>query len=174
MLKLYPITIWNGGKVQKISEHIFHLMRGQVFNIFGQKIFTLGGANSTDKATRIEHLSWWNDEEITDEDIEESVKNLKNVDFNVDYVVTHAVPSSTLEDLIEIFTQCGEEVPYYLTRKVRPTKSSECLDEIKNKLNYSNWFAGHLHIDEKINGLQILYYDIVGFKFNNGKKIKIK
>ena len=36
ILNSFPISIWNGGKVHKISDRIFHLMRGQVFNIFGK------------------------------------------------------------------------------------------------------------------------------------------
>ena len=164
MLKKYPVTTFCGGKVQKISEHIYHLMRGQVFTILGRKIFTLGGADSTDKATRVEHLSWWADEQITSEDIVESKENLKKHNNTVDYVVTHALPSSTLEEIVEVFTQCGEEVPYYLTRKLRPTPSSEYLDEIKKIVKFKCWYAGHLHIDEKVENLQVLYCDVERIK----------
>ena len=42
LLNAYPLTIWNGGKVHQISDNIFHLMRGQIFEIDGLKIFTMG------------------------------------------------------------------------------------------------------------------------------------
>ena len=35
MLNGYPVTSWNGGKVHRISDNIFHLMRGQIFTIDG-------------------------------------------------------------------------------------------------------------------------------------------
>ena len=33
LLQQYPVTEWNGGKVHQIQPSIFHLMRGQVFEI---------------------------------------------------------------------------------------------------------------------------------------------
>ena len=59
MLGSYPVEIWNGGKVHKISQDIIHLMRGQVFEIEGKTFFTFGGATSIDKYLRIEGISWW-------------------------------------------------------------------------------------------------------------------
>ena len=59
MLKEYPVTLWNGGYVQKITDSVIHLMRGQVFTIEGKKIFVFGGAESIDKEYRIPGVSWW-------------------------------------------------------------------------------------------------------------------
>ena len=39
-----PIEMWHGGKVHFVRPHIIHLMRGQVYEICGKKIFTFGGA----------------------------------------------------------------------------------------------------------------------------------
>ena len=47
-LNSYPVEIWNGGKVHKINQSVIHLMRGQIFELAGQKIFTFGGAQSHD------------------------------------------------------------------------------------------------------------------------------
>lgn len=47
-LNSLPTTIWHGGKVHQIRENIFHLMRGEIFNIDGQKFFVFGGARSHD------------------------------------------------------------------------------------------------------------------------------
>lgn len=52
-LNKYPISEWNGGKVHKIRDNIFHLMRGQVFEIDSKKFFTFGGGVSIDKAMRM-------------------------------------------------------------------------------------------------------------------------
>lgn len=44
----YPVENWNGGKVHKIRPSVIHLMRGQIYELCGRKIFTFGGASSHD------------------------------------------------------------------------------------------------------------------------------
>ena len=46
-LKSFSIEKWNGGLIQKITPHIFHLCRGQVFQIEGYRIFAMGGGASS-------------------------------------------------------------------------------------------------------------------------------
>ena len=82
----YPQKEWHGGEVHEIRPHVLHLMRGQVFEIDGKKIFTFGGASSHDisggiletedpdfkkkkrildkgyEPYRINHLTWWEQE----------------------------------------------------------------------------------------------------------------
>ena len=58
LLNAYPLSTWNGGKVHQISDNIFHLMRGQVFEIDGLKIFTMGGGESPDLDARIDDNPW--------------------------------------------------------------------------------------------------------------------
>ena len=164
MLNSYPIEIWNGGKVHKLADNVIHLMRGQVFEIFGKKFLTLGGADSSDKEYRQEHISWWGDERITTDDINEAQKNLAKVDHKVNYVITHTPSTKTLNSFIDILTQCGEDIPYYLKNKVVATPSSDMLDFINNKVKYRQWFCGHLHVDEIIGKTQILYSEVVEIK----------
>ena len=58
LLENYPVSEWNGGKVHIICKDargrpkIIHLMRGQVFEIEGKKIFTFGGGYSLDRYRR--------------------------------------------------------------------------------------------------------------------------
>ena len=42
----YPVEEWHGGKIQRIRPSVIHLMRGQVYELEGKKIFTFGGACS--------------------------------------------------------------------------------------------------------------------------------
>ncbi|MBR6850453.1 MAG: metallophosphoesterase, partial [Lachnospiraceae bacterium] len=39
---------WHGGRVHEIRPSVLHLMRGQIYEICGKKIFTFGGASSHD------------------------------------------------------------------------------------------------------------------------------
>ena len=44
LLFSYPEELWNGGRIHRIRKNVIHLMRGQVFEIQGKRIFTMGGA----------------------------------------------------------------------------------------------------------------------------------
>ena len=45
----YPEEEWCGGRVHRIRRNIIHLMRGQVYEIQGRTIFTMGGAYSMER-----------------------------------------------------------------------------------------------------------------------------
>ena len=86
LLRNYPISQWHGGLVQAIRPSVLHLMRGQLYNICGKRIFTMGGASSHDirdgilepddpdyerklrqlnaagALYRVNHRSWWKEE----------------------------------------------------------------------------------------------------------------
>lgn len=46
LLNGYGVSEWNGGKVHKIYDNLYHLMRGQIYNIDGKSVFTMGGGES--------------------------------------------------------------------------------------------------------------------------------
>lgn len=49
-----------GGNVgEYIKNKCFHLKRGEIYNIAGKNIFTMGGAKSIDIAYRERNISWW-------------------------------------------------------------------------------------------------------------------
>ncbi len=152
LLNAYPVTRWKGGKVHEIRKDIVHLMRGQVFNIDGLKIFTLGGATSIDKAYRREGISWWEEETPTTEDLEESLINLSKHDYFVDYIITHS---------------CDERALWYPPLVSRNFKrgtfpENAILSNIEDLVNYTHWYFGHYHIDARLsNKKTALYYDIV-------------
>ena len=142
LLYQFPVEERYGGQVRKLRENIFHLMRGEVYEIEGKKYFAFGGATSADKHTREEGVSWWKEETYSQEEYENALKNLAKVDFNVDYVVTHTVPTRFLEN-VDFNKQGAEECPVAII-----------LDELAKRLHYRKWFAGHFHVhyeDEKNN-----------------------
>ena len=103
LLKRYDMTEYCGGKVHKIANNVYHLLRGQVFELkTGEKnvkIAVLGGGESRDKEHRQENVDWFAEEAITDEDLAELNKNLKKHDYQVDYFISH-VPSAELKILL--------------------------------------------------------------------------
>jgi predicted phosphodiesterase len=160
---------WHGGKVHVLRPHVLHLMRGQVFEIDGKKFFTFGGASSHDiqggiletddpnfklkkKALeklyipyRINHLSWWERELASEEEMEEGRNNLLKHDYTVDFIVTHCCSSST---------QACIGGPWY-----KPDRETDYLEFIKNYANYKKWFFGHYHDNRNINDKEILIYE---------------
>lgn len=56
LLRNYPISQWHGGLVQAIRPSVLHLMRGQLYNICGKRIFTMGRA----PAATISGTAFWN------------------------------------------------------------------------------------------------------------------
>lgn len=146
-LKKYPITFWNGGRVQFIREHIIHLMRGETYTIEGKRYFTFGGGTSIDRARRVEGVSWWKEEIPSDEEFMHGLDTLNKCDWEVDYVITHTAPSSMIS---KIAPYIGKDV------------LNNYLEIVKEQLSYKHWYFGHYHkdidLDEKHS---LLYYSFV-------------
>ncbi|MCL1993011.1 MAG: metallophosphoesterase [Spirochaetes bacterium] len=139
LLNCYTVTQWNGGKIRKISGSVIQLMRGQVYFLDGQKIFTFGGGQSQDKAYRVEGRSWWKEEMPSKEEYEEGLENLKANAWNVDYVVTHTPTSSVIKHM-----RMKHRDKVYNTEN----ELSDYLEEISRKIEFKKWFSGHLHLDD--------------------------
>lgn len=147
-LNSYPVEMWNGGKVHKISDNIFHLMRGQVFSIQENTFFIMGGAWSIDKQYRIEGISWWKEEEPNHSEMEEGFKNLESHDNKVDYVLTHTCPFSVISEMFQPTVTYNSVTESYL-------------DEIKTKISYKKWYFGHWHKDTSYDDYVCLYNKII-------------
>lgn len=45
LLNSMEVQLWNGGRVHRVDERVYHLMRGELYSIDGTTIFTFGGAD---------------------------------------------------------------------------------------------------------------------------------
>ncbi len=138
LLNSYPISIWKGGKVHRISNDVIHLMRGQVFEIENKKFFTFGGGNSIDKMHRTENYSWWKDEMPSKTEYDEGLIELEKNNFEVDYVLTHTVPLSIFNKIISekgLRAISGEE------------QLQNYLELVLEKTSFKSWWFGHFHFD---------------------------
>lgn len=156
LLNNYPIEQWNGGKIHRISPSIIHLMRGQVYTLENKKVFTFGGAESVDiKGTkplsymdtyerailwkgRRKNINWWKEELPSEEEMQEGLKNLKENNWTVDYIITHCSSTSVLNILADIKHQ-----------DYNPNILNNYLEIIQEKVNFKHWYFGHHHIDYK-------------------------
>lgn len=159
LLNSYPIEIWNGGKVHKITENIIHLMRGQVFNINGKKIFTFGGATSIDKERRTKHISWWSEELPTTAELNEGIDNLEKNNWEVDYVITHCCSGNTLRT---VSAYGGFKYDYEMDIL------NKYFDHIEEKLEYKHWYFGHYHLDINyiLNNQTVIYQKVIDIENN--------
>jgi hypothetical protein len=148
LLSKYPVTEWNGGKVQFIRDSIIHLMRGQVYTIDDLKFFTFGGAESTDKSFRTEGKTWWKQEIPSTEEFLEAVDNLRINDLRVDYVLSHTAPDTVIREF--------SDNPNRITD---PT--SRFLGNIDCLINYREWYFGHFHKNLTYDRYHCLYDHIV-------------
>lgn len=165
----YPIEEWHGGKVHKIRDSIFHLMRGEIFNIDGMKFFAFGGAKSHDiqdgilniddeekiylyrkmgMLFRIKDYSWWELELPTKEEMKNGINNLERVNYKVDYIISHCCPTS-----IQAVIGAGRFKKDYLT---------DYFQKIMEKCEFKRWFFGHYHDYRNVNStFTLLYNDIL-------------
>ena len=94
LLNQFPIVEKWGGSVHIIetdNKPLYHLIRGEVYNINGNKCIALGGAESQDKQYRIEGISWWRQEVWTTNEVEYIVNQIiKHQDIEV--VLAHTCP----------------------------------------------------------------------------------
>ncbi len=170
-LMQFPVEEWHGGKVQKIRPSVIHLMRGQVFELEGKKIFTFGGASSHDIdggilelddpnlklkmrrldreriSYRINHLNWWKEELPSEEEMQEGRENLQKWDNKVDFIVTHCCASST-----QALLSHGAYKPDLLT---------DYLEEIRQSVRFRKWFFGHYHDNRNVNVEELLIWEQV-------------
>lgn len=148
LLNSYPVEIWNGGKIHKIRDSVFHLMRGQVFIINNHTFFTMGGAASVDKNWRTPGISWWPEEMPNEGEYTEAIQNLRTYNHEVDYIITHTAPTSIVNQLIP------EIKP--------PDRLTDFLEDIKKTVKYKHWYFGHFHDDRDIDKKHtLLYYNII-------------
>lgn len=171
----FEVVDFHGGKVHKIRDNIYHLMRGYVFNFEGKKFFAFGGASchdvkdgildrddyQTDKEFkkiikiyqwwrrmfRINHISWWKEELPSQEEMDFGLKTLGERGYKVDYVITHCLPQ-------EVCSMLGFREPDTITLYFNTL--------LRNGLKFTKWYCGHYHLNTQIMGkFNILYESIV-------------
>lgn len=120
-----------------ISEHIRYIPRGTVFELNGKTFLGIGGAESVDKRFRTPNLSWWEEETITDEDIQRCIDNVAG--RHIDHVLSHTCPRSCFEHN-KVFL-CTMN----LDKAFIDHTSEDKLETLKNNINYGDWWFGHFH-----------------------------
>ncbi len=119
----YPEETWHGGRVNRISEHVVYLRRGEIYDLFGRSVFVMGGCISSQK---------WHEaglaspkENPSEEEISRAIANLASRDNKVDYILTHKYESGI-----------DGNISGTLARLV---------GYIEENVQYRRWYYGHWH-----------------------------
>lgn len=158
----FPEVDFGGSKAKKIRDSVLYLQRGNIYEIDGCKILALGGARSHDiddgiinisdydnendlkkdlitrfkrgDLFRVNHVSWWADEQPNKEKQEDILNKLKNNNQRIDFVISHCAPRSIVVPFLH-----GEIDPEDITEPF--------LEEVKNNIEFGHWYFGHYHLD---------------------------
>ena len=149
----YEEVEWNEGivYVEEQYPNILFAKDGEIYNFNGKKVIVIGGAYSIDKYYRLSQNMPWFDTEQPDDKIKEYVENqLEKAGWSVDIVLSHTLP-------IE-----AEPVWAFLPGIDQSSldKSTEkWLQHIYDNLDFSEWYAGHYHVESEENHIRIMYED---------------
>ena len=132
------VAMWNGGRVHKVRSNVFHLMRGQIYEIENKKIFIMGGGEDPEY-----------DLHDSDDQIIRTILEKNN--YKVDYIITHEPPAK-----IRDFLRLSEN------KTLRVTALGAYFDELSQQCEFSKWFFGSMHTDKFISDKYVcLFRNIV-------------
>lgn len=169
----FEVVDFHGGKAHKIRDNIYHLMRGNIFTLCGKKFFAFGGASSHDiddgilnpddyasykelandynkrtqrgEMLRINHLSWWEQELPSREEMDFGMKTLEENGNRVDFIVSHCCP----QQVASLFSH-GFYTPDDLT---------SYFNVVAETIKFERWFFGHYHNNQAVMSNFIMLYE---------------
>lgn len=141
-------TVFKGGLVHRIYGNLFHMCRGQIFNIDGYKIFTFGGGESQDRNIGSDSNIWFKEELPTPNEMKVGVEALSEAGLEVDYILTHE-PPATLKKAIQLRSGKNEYV----------NKLNGYFEEISKGIKFKRWFFGYAHEDKAITKKHIAVFE---------------
>ena len=169
----FPIIDFYGGKAHQIRKNVFHLIRGNVFELCGKNFFAFGGANSHDisdgilqpkdykdiskclqhyrkllsmgKMVRVNHVSWWEQEMPSQEEMNFGLETLKAHNNKVDFIITHCCPQHIAS--------------VYSNGTYKSDKLTQYFNNISENVEFTKWIFGHYHNNMDILDKYIMLYD---------------
>ena len=136
LLADYPVEEWHGGRAQRIADNVWHLLRGELYEPEGVRIFTFGGGESAEHELREAHKTWWEQEMPSAEEMTAGLRRLEKAGNEVDYILTHE-PSGKADGYLDISNKRLDGVNVYL-------------NQLEERVTCRSWFFGSLHCDKRL------------------------
>ena len=134
----FPTEQWNGGQVHRLTPHLVHLMRGNIYRLEDKTFFVFGGCKSSPRWK--EMGLWYPGEEPEAEEIDLAHKNLIARNCQVDYILTHKYEESPPKGTV---CQPLRELILWLETNVR----------------YCHWYCGHWHKNHRMDDTHTVVFD---------------
>lgn len=150
-LAALPQEIRWGGIVGKVANNIYHLKRGEIYEICGKKILTFGGAQSIDKLTRVEGISWWPEEVPSYHEMDHCLDSMQLHQHKVDIIVGHTCAFYRAQIM------CAK---YGIFTEKESDPTCRMLEHIVQTCEHEAFYCGHWHVDEDF-GKEHFVYDRV-------------
>jgi len=141
-----PVVNHYGGKCYKISDNMYFLKNGELFNMEENKLAVFGGALSIDKEFRKEGKSWWSQEIPSEKTMKYFIDNLNKINATEYTLLTHTTTTSMIKYLL-----------FDNTPKI--DKVSNFLENIKINYNFKNHYFGHMHNNLNLPDKSVLLYN---------------
>lgn len=154
LIDKFPVVNFAGGKAHKIRDNVLHLMRGQIFEIEGEKIFAMGGGESPDIDLRPNPAEWSDLEIPSRSEMREGAQNLEKYNYKIDYVITH---------------EPAQKIKNFLKLKDNETANVSGLNayfqELSSVCTFTRWFFGSLHEDKFVSASQVaVFQNLINMK----------
>ena len=144
LLETYPTVNFMGGAARKISDKIYHLMRGEIYTIDNKTFFVFGGGFSLKKLTNTSPVNVWEREMPSEEEYQNGLDNLKKYNFTVDYMLTHVAPAKIAYEM-------------WIPLIEQEIGLNNYLEEIRKKTSFKRWYFGHHHKDRDGDNWSAIY-----------------
>ena len=141
------ISEFCGAKCHKLLPRVIHIMRGEIVNIDGIKIFCFGGAYSVDRFWREKNKTYCEEELPNENEYDSGLNNLINADFKVDYIITHTCQRRLVKKL-------GQR-----HKAIEEIKLQNYIQWIVDNVEYKKHYFGHWHMDKKISESDIAIFN---------------
>ena len=162
----YHLCEWQGGLVYVQDEYpsIKLAKTGEIYQINGMRVMTIGGAVSPDRISRIKDGRFYClDEQVTSQEVNLVERRLEQNGWKMDVILSHTAP---------IKYQPREAFLTGMKQYMIDTFMEWWLDKLEEKLEYQHWYAGHYHIDKDVDRMHFVYERFL--EFPSGESVEKK
>jgi hypothetical protein len=158
-------TFFRGNHDEPVKCRAHKNYRGDFGYDMTTGIFHIAGAWSIDRAYRVEGISWWCDEELSYQELEEAIDLYKL--FKPRFVLSHEAPANAAKALLLDLSG-----PYFAAKMAcSMSRTSEAMQLMLDFHQPKEWCFGHYHVDKSF---QVPGYDTkftcVGGIMTSGEK----
>ena len=134
---------------EKNYPNLLFFKDSEIYTILNKKVLVIGGAFSVNKDLMIERgYKWFKDEQPSELIKKQTLNNLKENNYQVDYILSHTCPYKYLP--YEMF--------YIGVNQDEVDQSTEkFLDLIEELTDYHKWYCGHFHTDKVVDKINFMF-----------------